>query len=82
MKIISEPRTNAGRVDFHVKLWNQTGLFYTAISRVKTGSSLYLRNFNSDYILANEIDKDRSRQIKFAEFCQLVTASLVKAKKD
>ena len=69
-------------VDFHVKLWNQTGLFYTAISRVKTGSSLYLRNFNSDYILANEIDKDRSCQIKFAEFCQLVTASLVKAKKD
>ena len=69
-------------VDFHVKWWNQTVLFYTAISRVKTGSSLYLRNFNSDYILANEIDKDRSCQIKFAEFCQLVTASLVKAKKD
>ena len=41
-------------VDFREKSWNQTGLFYTAISRVKTGSSLYLRNFNSDYILANE----------------------------
>ena len=51
-------------MDFRVKSWNQTGLFYTAISRVKTGSSLYLRNFDSDYILANEKVEEKMRSMK------------------
>ena len=38
--------TNPGRI--------QNGLFYTAISRVKNGGSLYLRSFEEEFIKCNE----------------------------
>ena len=51
-------------VDFPENGWNPPGLFYTAISRVKTGSSLYLRRFNENHIVANEEVEKKLRSME------------------
>ena len=42
-------------LDFGEKPMIQYGLFYTAMSRVKTGESLYIKNFNEKYVKANPL---------------------------
>ena len=45
------------------------GLFYTAISRVKTGDGLFLRSFNPDYIKANpEVENKMKAMSTFSPY--------------
>ena len=51
-------------IDFGPKPWIQFGLFYTSISRVKSGDSLFIKNFNPDYIQANPKVEERLTTMK------------------
>ena len=45
------------------------GLFYTAISRVKTGDSLFIKNFKENYIQANEnVEKKRHAMEMYSKY--------------
>ena len=45
------------------------GLFYTAISRVKTGNSLFLRKFQPDYIMSNpDVEKKIKAMSTFSPY--------------
>ena len=48
--------TNPGRIQY--------GLFYTAISRVKNGDSLYLRNFEEEYVKCNKEVEEKLESMK------------------
>ena len=51
-------------IDFGPRPRIQFGLFYTSISRVKSGDSLFIKNFNPDYIQANPKVEERLTTMK------------------
>ena len=42
----------------------QNGLFYTAMSRVKTGDNLFIRNFSENYVTANPAVEEKKQAME------------------
>ena len=42
----------------------QNGLFYTAMSRVKTGDNFFIRNFNENYVRANPAVEEKKKAME------------------
>ena len=53
-------------VDFTGARKNDAGSFYTAMSRVRNGESLYLRDFKPEYITANELVERQIKSMKIS----------------
>ena len=53
-------------VDFTGARKNDAGSFYTAMSRVRNGKSLYLRDFKPEYISANELVERQMKSMKIS----------------
>ena len=63
-------------MDFQGTTRIQSGLFYTAISRVKTGSSLYLRDFKPYYINADKTVEDKMESMRIFNSYQFKKVTL------
>ena len=63
-------------MDFQGTTRTQPGLFYTAISRVKTGSSLYLRDFKPYYINADKTVEDKMESMRIFNSYQFKKVTL------